>query len=162
MPGGLFSVALSARSPPPGISPAPCPSESGLSSNESTSVDPPAAARPAPPRKYRCRPWRASAGKQPQRARLALEQIGSERLHRRAAGGEPVVDALVGERVRVLVALPRDVLVGDPFEPPCQIRGLSMQPLQPFVLHLEAARQLLNEQAAIRAKEHVGGSELRR
>ncbi len=31
--GGLLSVALSARSPPPGSSPAPCPSESGLSSN---------------------------------------------------------------------------------------------------------------------------------
>src|SRR5207248_2085619 len=66
----------------------------------------------------------------------------------------------VRQAVGLRVPLPRNVLVAHATEVLRDRTHLGVQPLERWVLDAVAARQLLDQQTAVGAEEHVGGSEL--
>src|SRR5438105_15672614 len=95
--------------------------------------------RPFLPQRRRCRPLRRASV---------------------AAVREPRVDPEVRQAVGLRVPLPRNVLVAHATEVLRDRTHLGVQPLERWVLDAVAARQLLDQQTAVGAEEHVGGSEL--
>src|SRR6266498_3415805 len=80
---------------------------------------------------------------------------------------QPFIDAPVRHAVRFLVRLSRDVLVADRGKGPRHRADLRVQALEGGILHPEPPGQLLRsdsklliEQLAVRAEQHVGGTQL--
>src|SRR6266508_1729095 len=73
---------------------------------------------------------------------------------------QPFIDAPVRHAVRFLVRLSRDVLVADRGKCPRHRADLRVQALEGGILHPEPPGQLLDQQLAIRAEQHVGGTQL--
>src|SRR5207302_6718170 len=95
---------------------------------------------------------------------IGLEEPGRGRIGLPAGAlpGEPLVDAHIGELVRVLVALPRHVLQLHARKGSDERPGLLVQSDQGWVLHPESPRQLLDQEATVRAKGDVPRTELLR
>src|SRR6266498_2082099 len=73
---------------------------------------------------------------------------------------QPFIDAPVRHAVRFLVRLSRDVLVADRGKGPRHRADLRVQALEGGILHPEPPGQLLDQQLAVRAEQHVGGAQL--